>query len=931
MVQTGPGTVQWRAVMDLFECWQAASPAEQPACLVRLCTEHPDHAAALQALVAADAAADDCDLAMAALATRLGGMDVGAWRLDRLLGSGGMGEVWLARRNDGLHQGLAAIKLLPSHRRSALAQARFAAEAQLLARLSHPNIARLLDVGIGSGGQRHLVLEYVQGEPIDRWCETRGASVAARLQLFMQVCEAVSHAHAQLVVHRDLKPSNILVDDQGQAKLLDFGVAKLLDEEQAGLTRTGQLAMTPAYAAPEQLTGEPVTVAVDVYALGLLLFELLSGERLHAGSSASPLDRLREVLEVEPRLPSQSAPAARAAQLRGDLDHIVMRAVQRRPQDRYASVRALADDLQRHLGHQPVLATAPTWTYRAAKFVRRHRSGVAAATLVALALVGGTAAALWHAGRAQLAAQQAQAEAAKANATREFLLGLFRSVKVGQADLRASLERPTRELLLTGAEQLLADRTLAPATRLDLLRTIGQWHARLSLNDSADRLDQAALALTQDLYGTDSELTLAARVDRGHLLRQLGRYEQAMQLLAEVISANERAGRADSLLQARALHEFGDTAVHAGDARAQDFLTRAIETFVRVAPADPGRVSAQVTLMRWYRRAEDFSAFDREAARIAVLVNDGAAGPGFDRFYFARAVTARWLAAGAYAQAWATLAPAVAEAIESQGPRHPMVIVAQRHLALLEQQLGDRAAARRRLAALDVAVQDQAVWSAGEVDRSHADLDWFDGELLAARAAVLRSLARPQLDAEDQSEVLLRLARVESMLGLHDSAIAAARKGWAYFDKHPGAGSLLEVAARATLAEALWAAGRRDEAGARFESLRLWATQRGQPAAVPLVGRLEARALLGLSAQRRSIDPVESLRLADQALRGLAPHAAVLEDRLLWAAAHLAKARALQALGRTTEAAALAEVAALQLARDQSPGSPRLAEARALR
>ncbi len=932
MEQGDRGTVHWRAAFELFERWQTAPPDARPAVLARLAEEQPELAAALQALVRADAAAtrDPHDLSLVLPDSDRAGAVIGAWRLERLLGSGGMGEVWLAHRSDALHQGQAAIKLLQAHQRSPVAQARFAAEARLLARLAHPHIARLLDVGIDASGQRHLVLEYVAGEPINRWCAARDSSLAERLRLFLQVCDAVAHAHAHLVVHRDLKPSNILVDGDGQAKLLDFGVAKLLDDSEEALTCTGLTALTPEYAAPEQLLGEPVTVATDVYALGVVLFELLSGERPFLWAKSSPLERLRDVLETEPRQLSRAGPSTRAPQLRGDLDHIVAHALQREPRDRYLSVRALANDVQRHLDHQPVQATAPTWRYRAGKFVRRHRAGVAAASVVTLALLGGTAAALWQAGRAQDAAREARAEAAKANATREFLLDLFRSVGMGSATARAQLERPVRELVVDAGQRLLDDRQLPPDVKLDLLRTIGRLHARLSLLDSADRMDLEALALARRLHGPQSETALGAAADRVRLLRQLGRSGEAMALGTEVIETTRRLGRSDSLVHVLTLHELGDAAIHADDPRALDYLRRAVDGFARHYPRHPERVYVHIALMRVYRRADDFPAFDREHDRINTLIRQGEVDPDFDRFYLERTVASRWLATGDYARARETLAAVLPLAIESHGPRHPMVVLTQRRLAALEHQLGDRVAARRQLAALDQLPQDMAVWSAGARNRVFADLAWGEGDLPAARAGLLVELSASLGDLDAQTLALVQLARVESLLGHHDTALAGARAAVDYFGQRPGRDSLLHAQALAAWAEALQAAGRWAEAGPAFEDLLTWADGRIAAPAGPLVGRLRARALIGLSAHHRVGDPGAALHLALQAQAGRSARDAVLDDRLLWAAAHVAQAQALKAAGRHRQASAVAAEAVDPLTRDQVAQSPRLRQARML-
>jgi eukaryotic-like serine/threonine-protein kinase len=359
------------AALDAFDAWQDATAPEREALLAAL---PPPERERLQALIAADAAAEAGGFldepARLPDAPGLAGQVLGAWTLVEPLGSGGMGEVWRARRSDGAHQGEAAIKLLHSPWRGDGQRARFRREGELLARLVHPHIAQLLDVGealLGATRTRYLVLELVAGERIDTWCEARGLGTEARLQLFLQVCDAVAHAHAKLVVHRDLKPGNILVTAEGQVKLLDFGVAKLLEGETGPeLTMQAAAGLTPEYAAPEQLRGEPVSTATDVYALGRLLCLLLTGQR-------------------------EPGPA-----LRGELGLIVAKALKERPEARYAGASALADDVRRHLAHEPISARPDSLAYRSAKFVRRYRLQLAALALVLASLLAGVAAATWQ-------------------------------------------------------------------------------------------------------------------------------------------------------------------------------------------------------------------------------------------------------------------------------------------------------------------------------------------------------------------------------------------------------------------------------------------------------------------------------------------------------------------------------------------------------
>ncbi|CAG1018027.1 partial eukaryotic-like serine/threonine-protein kinase, partial [Burkholderiaceae bacterium] len=341
----------------------------------------------------------------------LAGLVIGPYTVEREIGQGGMGSVWLAHRTDGRYEGSVAIKFLNAGLGGRGGAERFAREGSILARLAHPHIARLIDAGVARAGQPYLVLEYIDGETIDRYCERRSLDVAARVRLFLDVLGAVAHAHNRLILHRDIKPSNILVTGAGDVKLLDFGIAKLMDDatvpaQATELTQMAGRAFTPQYAAPEQLKGGDVTTATDVYALGVLLYGLLSGAHPTTQGPSAPLDQMRAVLEVEPKRlsdaaarhhPDPAAGAKLARELRGDLDNIVAKALKKAPAERYADAARFADDLRRYLANEPVSARRDAASYRVAKFVRRHRLGVAAGGITAVALAVGLTTTLWQA------------------------------------------------------------------------------------------------------------------------------------------------------------------------------------------------------------------------------------------------------------------------------------------------------------------------------------------------------------------------------------------------------------------------------------------------------------------------------------------------------------------------------------------------------
>jgi eukaryotic-like serine/threonine-protein kinase len=327
------------------------------------------------------------------------GRQVGPYVIDAEIGRGGMGSVWRAHRTDGLYEGIVAIKFVHPAWIGSMGEQRFRVEGSLLGRLDHPNIARLIDAGVLAGTQPYLILEYIEGEPIDAYCDREKLDLEARVNLFLGVLAAVAHAHSHLIVHRDIKPSNIFVTSSGTVKLLDFGIAKLLQGEgEAALTQSSAVPLTPQYAAPEQLLGKPVTTATDVYSLGLVLYVLLTGSHPIPSGTRSSADFMRAVLTEEPARASTATivPTIRRRALEGDLDNILRKALKKDPRERYASVGAFADDLKRFLTHEPVQARADTIPYRVSKFVRRHRGGVLSALLVAIGLMGTSAVALWQ-------------------------------------------------------------------------------------------------------------------------------------------------------------------------------------------------------------------------------------------------------------------------------------------------------------------------------------------------------------------------------------------------------------------------------------------------------------------------------------------------------------------------------------------------------
>src|SRR6266851_2702234 len=369
---------QWQALSPYLDEALELSHERLAAWLESIREQNPSLASDLHTLLKEHEALGNEGFLQASAAVSCGapvsGQSVGAYALESVIGQGGMGTVWLARRTDGRFEGRAAVKFLKVALVGGAGEERFKREGSILARLAHPNIAHLIDAGLSASGQPYLILEYVEGQQIDRYCEQNAIGLEARIRLFLDVLAAVAHAHANLIVHRDIKPSNVLVTREGQVKLLDFGIAKLLEDQAAipatVLTREGERALTLAFAAPEQVTGDSITTGTDVYALGVLLHLLLAGKHPAKSALESPLDLMKAIVDTQPpRISDAVASETKLRRaLRGDLDTIVAKALKKNPAERYLSVTAFADDLRRYLGHQPISARPDTLAYRAKKF-----------------------------------------------------------------------------------------------------------------------------------------------------------------------------------------------------------------------------------------------------------------------------------------------------------------------------------------------------------------------------------------------------------------------------------------------------------------------------------------------------------------------------------------------------------------------------------
>ena len=567
---------RWQQIDALFHEALSQSPEDRPAFLAEACEGDANLRAEVEALLQSDGAslsvlqASREDLAgLLATDSLAEAEQAGPYRLIEECGRGGMGAVYLAERADGQFEKRVALKLVKRGMDTDEILRRFRHERQILATLEHPHIARLYDGGVTDSGRPYLVMEFIDGQPITSYCDEKRLSVDARLALFKTVCEAVQYAHQNLVVHRDLKPSNILVTDKGTVKLLDFGIAKLLDTEaldlSVPLTRTGLRVLTPEYAAPEQVRGEAITTATDVYALGVILYELLTGHRPYktTGQSASEIEQA--VLEAEPERPStavtkdhartgtaetltaQTRSALRATsiahlqkRLRGDLDTILLKALQKEPARRYASAEAFLEDIKRHRAGLPIQAQPDSVQYRVRKFVRRHRFGVAAATVLLLLLTGFAVAMAFQQAATARERDRATQERDKAEAVAAFLQDLFDASDPFLATTERLDTLRVRDFLGRGAAKIQRELQEQPALQAEMLDVIGKVYLNLGLYDTALPLVTQGLEQRRMLYDTAHPDVAASLRSLAKTFQATGDYDMAEQYFRQALAMHRQ-------------------------------------------------------------------------------------------------------------------------------------------------------------------------------------------------------------------------------------------------------------------------------------------------------------------------------------------------------------------------------------------------------
>ncbi len=630
---------RWQRIGSLFERALDLPTGERAAFLGYECANDPALEREVLALLEADASPHpDLDDEKSVLLNQQNPLfeedeQLGPYRLLHPLGEGGMGTVYLAYRED-VDQ-FAAIKFVRPGILSPQSIARFRYERRILARLSHTHIARFLDTGLTQRGLPYVIMEYVEGEPLDLYCDTHQLTIDDRLRLFQQAGHAVQYAHQNFIVHRDLKPSNILVtqDEAGQplVKLLDFGIAKLLDEadEQPGLTRTGFRIMTPDYAAPEQVKGEPVSAATDVYSLGVVLYELLTGQRPYDLTNKTAFEAEQIILETQPEKPSQvvsqettsTNPATRGTTtpnwqrtLQGDLDVICLKALRKDTERRYASAEAFVDDVKRYLAGLPVTAQPDRMGYRVSKFVKRNMALVSASVLIAVLILGYATTAVVQANRIAAQAEVIASERDKAEEISAFLMGLFEASNPNEAlgDTLSALE------LLEQGHQQIAFLSDQPAVQLRMLEVIADVYIESAQYEEADSLIEVGLSLVNTNESPPlAEASLLHR--RASILREERQLGEADSVIARVLSTRRALLPPDDPDLASSLSVAGSVARYLEEyERAETFFREALAIFQKREDVDKiaSTLNSLGGLYQTQSRFEDAETYFREGLEI---------------------------------------------------------------------------------------------------------------------------------------------------------------------------------------------------------------------------------------------------------------------------------------------------------------------------
>ncbi|MFN0110098.1 MAG: tetratricopeptide repeat protein [Blastocatellia bacterium] len=565
---------RWQRIEEAFRTVVDRSPAEREGHLTRICGDDEELRREVLELLAHETAdgfleepIKHATFAVTQPSTdEMLGQRIGPYRLIRMVGRGGMGVVYEAARDDQQFDQRVALKIIKRGMDSDFVRERFLRERQILASLDHPYIARLLDGGATADGLPYFAMEFVEGEPITDYCQQQKFSLVAKLKLFRDVCASVQHAHQKLAVHRDLKPSNILVTADGTPKLLDFGIAKLLSPDPGeALTRTETAVrlMTPDYASPEQVRGGTITTATDVYALGVVLYELLAERRPYQFDTYAPLAIERAICDTEVARPSEAVGQSLklGRQLTGDLDNIVMMALRKEPMRRYQSVEKFSDDIRRYLDGLPVTARADTFTYRAGKFVRRHRVGVAAAALVLLSLLAGIIGTTRAAQQARAERDRANKAGAVAEATTKSLVAMFEFADPGKSKGNTIT---AKELLDQGAEKVVRELNGQPVVQAKLMDTIGGLYQSIGVYDRAQPLLEESLKLRRQTLGAEHADVATSLHHLAALAYEKGDYAGSESLNREALALRRRLLGAEHADMADSMNALGQTLMALG-------------------------------------------------------------------------------------------------------------------------------------------------------------------------------------------------------------------------------------------------------------------------------------------------------------------------------------------------------------------------------
>lgn len=933
---------RWQRVRRLFKEALELPPGDRDAFVEHECGDDPSLASELRRLLES-ADVDDSEFASiignaAAQATDLSDQRVGNYRLIDLLGTGGMGNVYLAERDDRQFEHRVAIKLLHPGRRDPDLLQRFRTERQMLANLEHPNIARLLDGGETPTGIPYLVMEYVDGMPIDQYCDDRQLSLQQRLRIFQKVCAAIDYAHRNLVVHRDIKPSNILVTADGEPKLLDFGIGKFLDESAAmftaAVTREGTGVMTPEYASPEQVRSKPVSTATDIYSLGVLMYKMLCG-RMPYDTRGVDVDLARAILEYEPTRPSAAVTShvsrdqrrtveeiveARGTsiarlrkRLRGDLDNIVLKALRKEPERRYASVRALAEDIDNFLTHRPVEARRASIAYVTAKFIRRYRLAVSVSALLLAILAGSVVQIVEQRNRATIAAARAEqivtflgqmySSASPLQAQgRVITASDLLAAAVGEIDALDEQPEVQAQLLeIMGSSynvigdfpraRALLERALAirenelphdPSAIASTLRNLGENQRTSRELDAALQTHLRALALLEEAFGDKHERIAYLNGRIGDVLRMQHREPEALVYLKDAVDMKKALGQADD---ADAIDIYSNLALvldglgRLDDAEAMN--RRAVDASRDLLGSkNPNTVIRIGNLGLIQMRRGNYAEAEGNILEAYDSVNEIWEGEAYRTIWATQIKASVLRAAGKFDAALETCEDMMRLAFEHYGEN------SWRHASALRM---------------------RGIW--------HVDMAQYDAALKRLNEAVAIAATLDEDIGRDIPRASVRIAQAEIALGNYGAAEAVARDALQTPGPLPATTKLhleRELAASASRQ------GRVDEATPMIlASVRAWEDYSGPESVGLLPSLIEAS-----SHFRRSGNAARALEYAARA----AAIADTITPEGNWQAA-LAIAeygRALAAAGRTAEAEAKLRQAAADLAVTFGRGDPRV-------